>query len=132
MGAAPDVEPSGEASLGPSDLQGVSFAVTFMHVWGRGWLRAYSIEEGAENVEKALQQDPVQTHSSLECFVAVDDRSVADRNHAGDAQADEHRRSVDPPCRLPEPVDPRDDTAAKAQDEDLRIVRISRPIICGG
>ena len=45
---------------------------------------------------------------------------MADRNHPGDTQTDEHRRAVHPPSRLSESVDPRHNAAAKAENEDLR------------
>ena len=120
VGASPDIEPSGEASLGPTNLHCVSFLFSHHCSQREGGRQTYSVEASAENVEEALEQDPVQTHALLQGFVPVGGGSVADRNHPGDTQTDEHRRAVHPPSRLSESVDPRHNAAAKAENEDLR------------
>jgi hypothetical protein len=80
---------------------------------------AYRVEEGPKNVQKPLEEDPVQSHAVVEGPVPVYDKAMADGDHARQAKADEHHRTKWSVMRRPELLSPADNPTTEAQHEDL-------------
>ena len=112
MRAAPNVKLFGYASFWPPNL--LLLAVIF-NLGGR----AYCIDEGAKDVEKALENHPAQSHPLIQEREAKEVGSVKNWYDTRDPQPDKHEGAVRPPFWCPKMFKPRDNKAAKSKDENL-------------
>jgi hypothetical protein len=68
--------------------------------------RTYRIEDSAEDVHGAVEDNPAETHPFFKTLKTVDAGSVDNRNDTRDSETNEHRCTVWAPCGSTEALDP--------------------------
>ena len=80
---------------------------------------SYRIDECTKDIQRSLQNDPVETHALIQVLEAVEPNTVYDGDDARYAETDKHKSAIRPPFRSAKVFEPRNDKAAEAKKRDL-------------